>query len=116
MVYEVLEFHDIPHAVAKKLLEKYSQKLGGNISELARVVMEYLDKVVRCNENDVEELYNELKKYGFKEVTTSMILNIIPQSIDELRTLMVFEESIPDENVLKNVVDMINERCGKREE
>jgi len=115
MAYEVLEFHDIPNAVAKKLLEKYFQKLGGNVSELARAVMEYLDRVVKCDEDVAEELYNELKKYGFKEASISMILNIIPQSIDELKALLVFEESIPDESVIKSIVEEINRSCsGKK--
>jgi len=114
MAYEILEFHDIPYAVAKKLLEKYAQKLGGNVSELVRIVMEYLNNVVKCNEDVIEELYNELRKYELKETTIAMILNILPQTIDELKTLMVFEERIPDENMLKEIINMINEQCSQK--
>jgi DNA-directed RNA polymerase subunit F len=109
--YEVLEYHDIPNGIARKLIKEYAKKVGGEISELVKTVIEYLDKVSKCSDDAAEEVYNELKKYGLKETSIAMIINIVPQSIDELRTLLVFEEKIPDEQILKNIVELLNSKC-----
>ena len=74
-----------------------------------------MNRVTRCDEDVVEALYNDLKSYGLKEVTISMILNILPQSVDELRTLLVFEEKVPDENILKEIVEKISQQCSKKQ-
>ncbi|MDK6029504.1 hypothetical protein QPL79_09020 [Ignisphaera sp. 4213-co] len=111
MSYEIIEYHDIPNSLAKKILEKYVANLRGGVSEIVKVTLEYLDKVEKCDYEKIDYMYNELKKLGFKEVTISMILNIVPKSIDELRTLLVFEEKIPDDDVLKTIIDMILNNC-----
>ncbi|MEL9939754.1 MAG: hypothetical protein QW632_00505 [Ignisphaera sp.] len=111
MPYEIIEYHDIPNSIAKRILEKYIANLRGEASEIVKVTLEYLDKVEKCDYEKIENLYNELKKFGFKETTLAMILNILPRSVDELRALLVFEDRVPEEDVLKNVVEIISNTC-----
>jgi len=88
-------------------------RLGFNVDDnpTLRKVLEYLDRVVKCPEDSAEELFEKLKMYGLKEETAAMILNVVPTSIDELRTLLFLESRVPEENVLEEIVKLVSEHC-----
>jgi len=114
--YVILEEHSIPNALAKKFLEEYVEmlsRMGFNVDEspTLRKVLEYLDRVVNCPEDSAEELFEKLKMHGLKEETAAMILNVVPTSVDELRTLLFLESRVPEENVLDEIVKLVSERC-----
>jgi len=114
--YVILEEHSIPNALAKKILKEYMEmlsRLGFSVDDnpTLRKVLEYLDRVVKCPEDSAEELFEKLKMYGLKEETASMILNVVPTSVDELRTLLFLESRVPEENVLDEIVKLVSEHC-----
>lgn len=113
MSYKILEYHDIPNAIARKLLKRYLASKPSEVPEIVNVVVEYLEATVKCDEAVVEALYEELKSQNLKEATISMILNVLPATVDELRILLNFEDKAPDESALKNIVETISARCKR---
>ncbi len=113
MSYEIIEFRDIPNVIAKKILKEYTEKISSYdiIPELIRSTLEYLDNVSKCDDKAVEDMYNTLKSFKLKDITISMILNILPRSLDELRTLLTFEETVPEDSVLNKILEFINQNC-----
>lgn len=117
MSYEIIEFHDIPIPLAAKFLKEYLETMTkyGEIPELVRSMLEYATQLSKCSADNAEKAYRELINMGFKEITAAMIINIRPRIVDELRTLLVFESSIPDESVLKKVLEVLDTYCPLEE-
>ncbi len=113
MSYEIVEFHDIPIPVAKKYLEEYQETVTkySEVPELIRSMLEYATQVSKCDPENAEKVYRELVNMGFKEITAAMIVNIRPRVLDELRTLLVFETEVPEEDVLKKVLELLDTYC-----
>ncbi|MCS7110772.1 MAG: hypothetical protein N3D82_05420 [Ignisphaera sp.] len=113
MPYEITEFHDIPNALAKRILKEYIERVSSYdiIPELIRSTMDYLDRTSKCDDKAVEYIYEMLKNLKLKDTTISMILNILPRNLDELRILLTFEETIPDDSILNKILDAINQNC-----
>ncbi len=119
MSYERVSFRDIPIPIAKKYIEEYIEmlrKLGLEEGSVAQSMLEYVSQFTKCDPDKAEELYEKLvKDLGFREITASMIINIVPTAIDELRTLLQFEPSVPEEDVLQKVLDLLEEYCSSSE-
>lgn len=113
MSYEILEFHDVPAPIAKKLLEEFVSQISQRerIPDIIQSMLEYTKTISKCDSEKAEQLYSELKKMNLKEVTIAMIINIRPKIVDELRTLLIFEDRIPDEEVLKEIIDLLDKYC-----
>lgn len=115
MPYQVLDYKDIPNPIAKKILEEYLSKLRNIdvIAEPARSALEYLQTLsTMCDYNRARELMSKLQEFKLKDITISLIINIAPKTIDELRMLLSFETVIPDENILNNILWLVKEYCG----
>ncbi len=110
MPLEVLEYKDVPLAMVKKIIEEEKNK-GVELPELVKLFEEYIDKVNKCDVERIEELYSKLKELGFRSETVAMMINIRPRILDELRILLVFEPTVPDEDVLKKVLELLDEYC-----
>uniref|UniRef100_A0A7J3I809 DNA-directed RNA polymerase subunit Rpo4 n=1 Tax=Ignisphaera aggregans TaxID=334771 RepID=A0A7J3I809_9CREN len=113
MPYEIIEFHDIPNTIAKRILKEYIERVSSYdiVPELIRSTMDYLDSVSKCDDKAIEYIYDVLKSFKLKDTTISMILNILPRSLDELKILLNFEESLPEDSILNKILDLINQHC-----
>jgi len=113
--YETISFRDIPIPLAKKYLEEYIELLkrsGLSVEQIVESMYDYASAFTKCDPDRVGELFEKLTKdIGFKEVTAAMIINIVPTVVDELRTLLQFEASVPEEEVLTKVIEMLKEYC-----
>jgi len=79
------------------------------LDQLALRVEDYVRRFNKCKRN--KELVEELINRGFKEITATLIANIAPQKVEELRALTTFEaESLPEER-LKEVLSLISSYC-----
>uniref|UniRef100_A0A7J3QCT9 DNA-directed RNA polymerase subunit Rpo4 n=1 Tax=Ignisphaera aggregans TaxID=334771 RepID=A0A7J3QCT9_9CREN len=116
MPYEILEFHDIPNEIAKKILKEYIKKVSSYdiVPELVHVTIDYLNNVSKCDSEAVEALYKSLKNYNLKDATISIILNILPRSLEELKILLIFEDSVPDDTILNKIIETINQYCQQQ--
>lgn len=114
MSYEILEYRDIPNSLAKKILEEYIEKISSKdiVPELIRVTHEYLTSNTKCDIDKSEKLYNELKTFNLKELTISLIINLLPKTIDELKFVVAtFEERVPDEEILNRILELVSQYC-----
>lgn len=114
MPYKILDYKDIPNPIAKRILEEYISKLPPSdlMAEPARSSLEYLQSISICDSDRVDELIEKLREFNLKPVSIALLINLRPKTIDELRMFLVFEPSIPDEDVAKRILEVIKEFCG----
>lgn len=104
----ILEAKNIPLAlVLKKLLQ--SQDRGFVIKSLAKRTMELAEALKKCE--NPEELYRKLLDLGVNDLTASMIVDVAPRSIDEVRILLGFETSNISDDVLSTILDLVSNYC-----
>ena len=105
---KILNYRNITYAEVEKILRDLLNK-GVKLDQLAIRVLEYVSKFNKCE--NAEELVKKLVSMGLKEITAVMISNVVPQTIDELKSLMNFEGEIPNEDKLKSILNIIKELC-----
>ncbi|MEM1533495.1 MAG: hypothetical protein QW164_05435, partial [Desulfurococcaceae archaeon] len=113
---EVIEEAHVPNPIAKSMLEKYLKELqaaGLPASVLAHETLEYLRKFSKMSGEEAEELLNELNSFNLRNESKVMIVNICPQTIEELRALLVLEDKVFDTNELESILSIISKYCPK---
>jgi DNA-directed RNA polymerase subunit F len=104
----ILEVRDIPLAIALKRLRE-SESKGLPVKGIARRTMELAMALVRCDEG--EELYSKLLELGLSSLTASMVVDVAPKSLDELRILLNFEPTEVPEEVQSKVLELVSTYC-----
>ncbi|MEM1644538.1 MAG: hypothetical protein QXL96_01500 [Ignisphaera sp.] len=116
MPYQIIDYKDIPNPIAKKILGEYLSKIKSyDISvEPAKSALEYLQSLrTLCDPDKSEALMNKLQEeYNLRDTTIALIINVIPRTIDELRMLLAFETSVPEEEIQRKILDVVKEYCG----
>ncbi|MEM2578787.1 MAG: DNA-directed RNA polymerase subunit F [Desulfurococcaceae archaeon] len=113
---EVIEEAHVPNPIAKSMLEKYLKELqaaGLPASVLAHETLEHLRKFSKMSSEEAEELLNELNSFNLRNESKVMIVNICPQTIEELRALLVLEDKVFDTNELESILSIISKYCPK---
>ncbi len=94
-----------------KLLEELHKKT--ELSSVALRVMDYLRRIPICE--DYEKALKELGKFKISDFTRVLIVNNCPRTMDELlQVINAFEPKIPDEKILKEILETINSICNCR--
>jgi DNA-directed RNA polymerase subunit F len=104
----ILEARDIPLAVALKKLRE-SEAKGLPIKGIAKRTMELAMALARCD--SAEELYSKLLELGLNGLTASMIVDVAPRNLDELRVLLNFEPTNVPEEVRLKVLELVSTYC-----
>lgn len=94
-------------AEVKKILEEKSKK--EELSAIEQSTLEYARKFVKIDLNKAMELYKKLKELELSDFTIVQIINILPDTIEELRTLMIKEEKEYDTDFLNKILEIIKE-------
>jgi len=105
----IISFREVPISYAIYILKTVLE--GRSMNEIQMRVIEYGEKMSKCDAEASEKLFQELVKKGFKEITASQIVNIAPETYDELRILLNFEEKGLDEKEAEEILRMIKEYC-----
>ncbi len=105
MAFEIKSSEDVSVPEVKQILEKRLSE--GEVSDVVIRTYEYVRKFTKCSEEGVNELKKFLKEKGFNDKTIAMILSICPTTVEELRTLLVFEDKSYDTSVLEEVVNEV---------
>jgi len=106
---KIISYRNIPCSTVAKLIKKLIDE-NVELDQLTMRVYEYVNKFNKCKE--AEKLADELKNLGFLEITSVMIANIVPKTLDELRALMNFEAEIPPKEKLEEVLELVKSICG----
>ena len=113
MPYKILDYKEVSNPIAKKILEEYLSKLSDTDipAEAASSALDYLNSIPSCEPDKAEELEKKLKELNLRDITVAQIINIRPKTLDELRMLLVFESTVPDEDVLNKILELVQEYC-----
>jgi len=105
-VIKVLKERDITLVEVKKILEEKSKEEGLTIIEQA--TLEYVRKFSKLPYEQALKLIEELKKYGISETGSIQVVNIVPETVEELRTILMKEEVELTPETLKEIIELIN--------
>ena len=111
---EILEEKHIPNPMAKELLEKVVRVLeisGYTPTMLIHKTLDYLRKYSKMSSDRANALDRELQAFNLKPETRIMIINICPETLDELRTLLVLEERIIETEEAEKILDIVKKYC-----
>lgn len=109
----------LSNAEALKILKEHSERereKTGAVSLLVQRVLEYLYKFNKVQVEKAEEFAEKLVAIGLREESIVMIMNICPRSIDELLTLLVYEERVPEKEQLERILGIVSEYCVESRE
>lgn len=95
----------------KKILEEKSKKEELTIME--QTTLEYVRKFSKLEYEEAVKLMEELRKFGISEFGAIQIVNILPTTVEELRTILMKEETELTPEALKEIVKLIK---GYKEE
>ncbi len=114
MPKKILDRREVTIAFVKHFLEERSKQ--GELSPMQRVALDYASKLVKIGEDQAEELVNELmEKFKLSRFTAVQIANILPNSIEELKPLLIVEGRIFLTSDLEKMISLIKEYGSKRE-
>lgn len=103
------------YAILKKVAERMHSETG-TLSLLISRVLEYLAKNHKVPPEKAEELRSYLSSKGLREETIIILMNICPSTLDELRYLMEFEKTLPEQSILEEILSKLNEYCSSGQE
>jgi DNA-directed RNA polymerase subunit F len=109
----------LSNAEALKILKEHSERereKTGAVSLLVQRVLEYLYKFNKVQVEKAEEFAEKLVAIGLREESILMIMNMCPRSVDELLTLLVYEERVPEKEQLERILGIVSEYCVESRE
>lgn len=95
--------------VAKRIQEK-----EGSLNFMLLRTLEYLRKFSKVDPEQVSELRSKLEKYGIKQESVVMLINICPKTIDEARLILEIEERILETQVVEEIVNTLKQYCREK--
>ena len=99
----------IPIPVALEYLEKRVEEEP--LTDLTKRTYEYLRTFSKMDSKTARELVEKLVREGIKEEVAVMILNICPQSTDELRTILAYEKKFYSTEEVEKILSLIKDKC-----
>ncbi|KUO93191.1 MAG: RNA polymerase Rpb4 [Vulcanisaeta sp. CIS_19] len=105
MVKRIINSEDISMAEALRILEEKVSNSGVN-EDIVNNTLDYLRKFSKVNPDKARELVSELmKRFGLARLTAIQVVNVLPQTAEELRILLGSEKR---EFTDKDIEDMLN--------
>jgi len=109
---KVLKAEYIPVPLAKKLLEE-NVKIEEGSPLVQRTIM-YLSTFTKCDPEAAKQVYEKLRnEFGLKDITASMIVSLVPRTIDEIRVMLDFEDKLLETEELEKIVELLKNACMK---
>ncbi|MEM1657715.1 MAG: RNA polymerase Rpb4 family protein [Candidatus Jordarchaeales archaeon] len=108
MPLKILSEKYLTLAEVKELLEKRESE--GRLNYTQRVTLDYVRLFSKLPADKSRKLVDLLvEKYGLKESTATQIVNVLPQTIDELRVFLAYETKTFGREELESMVNIICE-------
>lgn len=85
-VKKIRRSEDVTNARALDVLKSLAQ--GAELNDIQRKTMDYLEKVVKTGDSAEAKVGELISKFGFARVTAIQLVNIMPEDLDELKTLI----------------------------
>jgi len=113
---KVLEEKLLSNAEAYRLLKKAVDRImesEGSIPMLLSKTLDYLSNFSKIDPESAPALRSVLEKYGLKQESVIMIMNICPENVDELRQILSLEEKVFETETLNEILETIKPYCKK---
>jgi DNA-directed RNA polymerase subunit F len=92
----------------KQVLESLGEE---NLDQFQRRTLDYVSKFVKVSPSDAEFLLDKLaNEYGLEEDEAVQIVNIMPESVEELRIFLAGGRKIIETQKLTDIVNLLNEK------
>ncbi len=102
---KVLKEKLIPITEVKRILEDKSK--NEELTTIEQTTLEYARKFSKIPSDKALKLIDELKKFDISEFSIIQIINILPETIEELRVILDREEKIFETETLKQILNVI---------
>ncbi len=108
----------IPVPVAKGIL---ARRLGEDkeVSPMLESTYHYLTLFSKCGEGEAAEAYRKLREdFNLKDITAAMLVSIMPETIDEVRIMLDFEDRLLETEEIEKILEVLHTTCmsGEGEE
>ena len=114
MVKKIITYEDISIPEALKILEELL-KDEFYTSSFIYSVLDYLRKFSKIDYENAKNLMKQLvEKFGISRITAIQIINIMPQSIEELKTILGSEKREFKDEELNEILQLIQEYRKKK--
>jgi len=110
MPREIVKEEEVTLPQVKKLLEQRQKE--GELSYLQRLTYDYTIKFSKLSPEKAEGLLKRLKEEGISPSVASQIVNIMPTSVDELRTVFAGESKPVLPSELEKILSVVNSFRG----
>ncbi len=105
---KVLKREEATISTVKEFLEKLRER--AELSPMQRVTLDYASKLAKLPREKAEALIDRLmEEFKLSRFTAVQIANILPKTIEELRTLLVIEGRIFLTSELGKMLNVIRE-------
>lgn len=113
---EILSTRHVSNPEALEILKKYYEELfkrEGSVSPIVSKTLEYLEKFSKIDAEKARELIKSLEEHGLKEETRVNIANICPDTVDELRSILMIEskEKTFDPEIIETILEVVKQFC-----
>jgi len=112
-VVEILESRYAPIPVARRILESVKGLVEEN-PVVARTY-EYIIKFSKCNPEAAEEALNKLTNEGFSEFAASVLINILPSSLEEAKAILGDIDGGYDDEMIEKALEILEENCSRKQ-
>ena len=113
-VRRVIEVKELTLPEVKTLLEQRGKE--SELDRVQRVTLDYATKFSKVDPDVVAALKQELtEQHGLSQFAAIQLINILPESIDELRTLLTREGRTFSTEELENILATLNKYRRKEE-
>ncbi|AWR99437.1 DNA-directed RNA polymerase subunit F [Metallosphaera hakonensis] len=102
---QILEEEPIPYSIAKEILKEAIDK--GSSSSIIQKTFEYLNSVEKCSPDNARKLMEELRDLVSKKEVRAMISSICPETLDEVRAILVLEGRTFSQEELEKIIELI---------
>lgn len=105
---EILDEQDISASEARRIME--DRKKAGTMTHDQKMCIEYLEKTQKLTKKQVDDLVEELKKIDIlKPRYISLIVNIMPDTEEEVEMLFSKERTNLKKEEIKQIVDIVKQ-------
>ncbi len=107
MPRKIIDEENITIAEAKHILEKALK--GEEVGEFQRRTADYLMKFAKLEVQQAKKLVKELvKQFQIEDVEAVQLVNCMPESIDEIRTILAGKGKVIETEKLKGILNLLN--------
>ncbi|MDI9644591.1 MAG: RNA polymerase Rpb4 family protein [Candidatus Verstraetearchaeota archaeon] len=106
MPREIVKEEEITLPKVKALLER--RQAEGELSHLQKLTYDYVSKFSKIEQEKADALLARLKEEGVSAFLATQIVNIMPTSIEELRTIFSAESRPVLPSELEKLLSIIN--------